>query len=58
MKKGIYRTVDGGSAFVSGPKAINAFDLDSGQTIPLSEVTVVFIRKAEHYDYPSYYNSK
>lgn len=58
MKRGIYRTKFGSAAYVSGPKAKTAFDLDMGANIPLSEVTEEFIRKPEAFDLPSYYNAR
>ena len=53
MKKGIYETIYGNAAYVSGPKAKFAFDLDMGKRIPISEVTETFIREAEPSDSPS-----
>ena len=38
MRKGIYRTLDGNAAYVSGPYAHTAFDMDMGERIPISEV--------------------
>lgn len=55
MKKGIYRTTYGNAAYVSGPCAKYAFDLDTGERIPVSEVTTEFIRKAEPTDTPTAY---
>jgi hypothetical protein len=57
FKRGIYRTHHGSAAFVAGPNAVTAFDLDMGEKIPISEVTLEFIRKAEYTDTPAYYNS-
>lgn len=54
MKKGIYETAYGNAAYVSGPKAKTAYDLDMGEKIPISEVTPKFLRKAEPTDSPSY----
>jgi hypothetical protein len=49
MKKGIYQTIYGNTAFVSGPSAKTAYDLDMGEKIPISEVdSTKFIRKAEN----------
>ena len=47
MKKGIYETTYGNAARVSGPKAKTAYDLDSGERIPISEVTDKLIRKED-----------
>lgn len=56
LKKGIYRTIYGNSAYVSGPKAKTAFDLDSAERIPIEMVeTTGFIRKAEPSDSPASY---
>lgn len=54
MKRGIYETSYGNAAYVSGPSAKTAWDLDMQERIPLSEVTDKFIRKAEPQDAPSY----
>lgn len=54
MKRGIYETTYGNAAYVSGPKAKTAYDLDMAERIPISEVTTKFIRKAEPMDSPSY----
>ena len=54
MKKGIYETEYGNAAYVSGPKAKTAWDLDMAEKIPISMVTDKFIRKAEPTDSPSY----
>ncbi len=55
MKKGIYETSYGNAAYVSGPKAKTAYDLDMAERIPISEVVESkFIRKAEPSDSPSY----
>lgn len=53
--KGIYETEYGNSAYVSGPKAKTAFDLDSAERIPVAWVTGKFLRKAEPTDSPSSY---
>ena len=55
LKRGIYETVYGNAAYVSGPKAKTAFDLDSAERIPIEMVTPKFIRKAEPSDSPSSY---
>ena len=44
MKKGIYETTYGNAAYVSGPKAKTAWDLDMAERIPISEVTEKFLR--------------
>lgn len=54
LKRGIYETEYGNAAYVSGPKAKTAYDLDSAERIPMSMVTEKFIRKAEPTDKPSY----
>ena len=54
MKRGIYETTYGNAAYVSGPKAKTAYDLDMAERIPISEVTDKFLRKAEPQDAPSY----
>lgn len=54
LKRGIYETTYGNAAYVSGPKAKTAWDLDMQERIPISEVTSKFIRKAESTDSPSY----
>ena len=50
LKRGIYETTYGNAAYVSGPNATTARDLDMGERIPMSEVTSKFIRKAESGD--------
>lgn len=54
MKRGIYETTYGNAAYVSGPKAKEAYDLDMAERIPISEVTDKWIRKAEPADKPTY----
>ena len=54
MKRGIYLTNYGNAAYVSGPSAKTAYDLDMAERIPVSEVTTKFIRKAEPTDKPNY----
>jgi len=54
MKRGIYETTYGNAAYVSGPKAKTAYDLDMAERIPISEVTSKFLRKAEPTDSPAY----
>lgn len=56
MKKGIYLTTYGNAAYVSGPSAKTAWDLDMADRVPMSEVTPKFLRKAEPGDTPSAYN--
>lgn len=50
FKRGVYETTYGNAAYVSGPNAKTAKDLDSATRIPMSEVTTKFIRKAEPSD--------
>ena len=47
LKRGIYETEWGNAAYVAGPKAKTAFDLDMGERIPITAVTCKWIRKAE-----------
>ena len=54
MPRGIYETDYGNAAYVSGPKAKTAWDLDMGERIPISAVTAKWLRKAEPTDKPSY----
>jgi hypothetical protein len=55
MKRGIYHTHYGNAAYVSGPSAKTAWDLDSCERIPISEVDEKsYVRKAEDFDKPSY----
>lgn len=54
MKRGIYETTYGNAAYVSGPKAKTAWDLDMASRIPMCEVTEKFLRKAEMTDTPAY----
>jgi hypothetical protein len=53
MKRGVYETSCGNAAYVSGPSAKTAWDLDMGEHIPISEVTPKFLREAEPSDSPS-----
>jgi hypothetical protein len=56
MKKGIYETWYGNAAYVSGPKAKRAWDLDAAEYIPISEVNPdKWLRKVEPGDTPSTY---
>ena len=43
FKKGIYETTYGNAAYVSGPSAKSAYDLDMAERIPLSWVTPKFL---------------
>jgi hypothetical protein len=52
MKRGVYETTYGNAAYVSGPKAKLAWDIDMAERVPLSEVTDKFLRKAEPGDGP------
>lgn len=56
LKKGIYETEYGNAAYVSGPKAKTAWDLDSAERIPIEMVTPKFLRRAEYSDTPAAYN--
>lgn len=47
MKKGIYETIYGNAAYVGGPKAKSAWDLDMQERVPLTVVTQKFLRRAE-----------
>ena len=53
LKRGIYETGYGNAAYVSGPTARTAYDLDMGETIPIALVTGKFLRKADAGDAPS-----
>ena len=50
LKKGIYETTYGNAAYVNGPKAKTAFDIDAAEVIPISEVTSRFLRAAKPTD--------
>ena len=54
LKRGVYETTYGNAAYVSGPSAKTAYDLDMGERIPISEVTDKWLRKAEAQDSPAY----
>ena len=55
MVRGIYETEYGNAAYVSGPKAKSAYDLDMAERIPISMIrSDRFIRKAEPTDKPGY----
>ena len=58
LSKGIYETEYGNAAYVSGPNAKSAWDLDMAERIPISMVTSKFLRRAEPTDTPSSYNSR
>jgi len=47
--KGIYETEYGNAARVNGPKAKYAYDLDSGERIPIELVTFKFLRAVDNY---------
>jgi len=47
MPRGIYETEYGNAAYVSGPKAKTAWDLDMGERIPISMVTDTLIRTCD-----------
>lgn len=56
LKPGIYETSYGNAAYVSGPKAKTAFDLDMQERIPVSLLNPrKWIRKAEPGDRPAGY---
>ena len=50
VKRGIYETTYGNTAYVSGPSAKSAYDLDMAERIPLEMVTTKWIREAESGD--------
>ena len=50
MTRGVYKTEYGNAAYVSGPSAKTAFDLDMGERIPMGLVTNELLRKAEPED--------
>ena len=50
MKKGIYETIYGNAAYVSGPQAKTAYDLDMAEVISIKLVTDKFLRKATAHD--------
>jgi len=47
VRRGVYLTTYGNAAYVSGPKAKTAWDLDMGERVPVSEITTTFLREAE-----------
>ena len=52
MERGIYKTEYGNAAYVSGPKARTAWDIDMGERVPIEMVTSEWIREAEPQDKP------
>ena len=52
--RGVYLTTYGNAAYVSGPRAKTAYDLDMAERVPMSEVTLEWLRRAEPTDVPSY----
>lgn len=58
MKRGIYETTYGNAAYVGGPNAKTAWDLDMQERIPLSEVTSKFLRVAKPGDAPDRYTGR
>jgi len=47
MQRGIYETEYGNAAYVSGPKAKTAWDLDMGERIPIETVTDTLLRECD-----------
>jgi hypothetical protein len=59
FKRGIYETTYCNAAYVSGPNAKTAWDLDMQERIPISEVrSSKFLRKAETGDAPDRYTGR
>ena len=54
MRRGIYATEYSNAAYVSGPKAKRAWDIDMGEWIPLSLVTDELLREATDQDAEEY----
>lgn len=54
LKRGVYETEYGNAAYVAGPKAKTAYDLDMAERIPMAMVTAKWIRKVEPTDSPAY----
>jgi hypothetical protein len=53
LRRGIYETDYGNAAYVSGPKAKTAYDLDMGERVPISCIDPdTFLREAEDSDEP------
>ena len=50
LRRGIYETDYGNAAYVGGPSAKTAFDLDMGERIPIEAVTPRKLRDAEAFD--------
>ena len=50
LTNGVYETSYGNAAYVSGPYATTAYDLDMGERIPITEVTAKWLRPAEPTD--------
>ena len=55
FKRGIYETSYGNTAYVSGPKAKTAWDLDMQERIPIEEVTTKYLRQPTPDDPPRRY---
>ena len=47
--RGIYETEYGNAAYVSGPRAKTALDIDMGERIPMCMVTLRWIGRANDY---------
>lgn len=45
MKRGIYETEYGNTCWVSGPKAVFAWDIDAAEKVPIEMVVPVLRRK-------------
>ncbi len=50
FRRGIYLTQYGNAAYVHGPNAKTAYDLDAAERIPMALVTLDWIRKADDTD--------
>lgn len=44
LKRGIYETTYGNAAYVGGPNAKTAYDLDRGERVPMAMVTEKLLR--------------
>jgi hypothetical protein len=53
FKRGVYETDYGNCAFVAGPKATKAWDIDAKEWVPIVMVTTKFLRKALPTDLPN-----
>lgn len=53
FRRGIYATEYNNNAYVSGPTAKRAWDMDQQEWIPIELVTDQFVRKAEPGDGPT-----